>query len=345
MSRYIIIGAGAVGVSFAAELQRAGRDVLVVARGAQLAALRAGTVRYARPDETRTLRLPAAGLSGPDEVQLAEGDVLLVTVKTQDADAVLADLAWRPVRGTDGSSRPAAAAVPVITVQNGLDAERSALRRFAAVIGGMLMIPAGFVAPGEVAVPSWPAVGIVYLGAYPSGAHPILPEVAEDFTAAGFVTHVVPEIQAVKAAKLAISVTFALGALYPAGPLRDQASALLTAEARDILTASGLSIADLARPGDHSQIKFRPTTGPQYTGNSTAQSLTRSTPVETDFLNGEIVLAARLLGREAPANAAVAERVHRARRDGTPAGSLDDADLLATLPELVTVAESEAASR
>lgn len=40
------------------------------------------------------------------------------------------------------------------------------------------------------------------------------------------------------------------------------------------------------------------------------QSLTRAAPVETDFLNGEIVLAARLLGRAAPANAAVAGRVH-----------------------------------
>ncbi len=338
MSRYIIIGAGAVGVSFAAELHQAGRDVLLVARGAQLAALRAGTVRYARPDVTRTLALPAVG--GPDEVDLAEGDVLLVTVKSQDADAVLADWAWRPVAGAGGSSRPAAAAVPVITLQNGLDAERSALRRFAAVIGGMLMIPAGFTAPGEVAVPSWPAVGIVYLGAYPHGSHPVVEPAAADFTAAGFVTHVVTEIQPVKAAKLAISVTFALGALYPAGPLRDRASALLAAEAREVLTASGRSIADLARPGDQKQIAFRPTDGPQYTGNSTAQSLTRSTPVETDFLNGEIVLAARLLGRDAPANAAVAARVHRARREGTPAGGLDDADLLATLPQLAPVTEA-----
>jgi thiosulfate/3-mercaptopyruvate sulfurtransferase len=333
-TRYIIIGAGAVGVTFAAELQRAGRDVVLIARGRQLAALRAGTLRYARPDATRALRLPVAG--GPDEVALADGDVLVLTTKAQDADPVLADWAWRPVRSPGGSSRPAAAAIPVITVQNGLDAERAALRRFASVLGGVLLVAAGYVAAGEVAATGWPAVGIAWLGAYPRGGHPRLATVAADFTAAGFLTHVTGEIQRVKAAKLTVSVTFALGALYRPGALRDRAAALLADEARDILTASGLGIADLAADAgpERSQIAPRPTAGPQYTGNSTAQSLTRATPLETDFLNGEIALAARLLGRAAPANFAVAERVHRALREGTPAGSLDDADLLATLPQL-----------
>jgi glycine/D-amino acid oxidase-like deaminating enzyme len=40
--RYVIIGAGGIGVTFAAELHRAGRDVVLVARGAQLDALRSG---------------------------------------------------------------------------------------------------------------------------------------------------------------------------------------------------------------------------------------------------------------------------------------------------------------
>jgi 2-dehydropantoate 2-reductase len=334
VTRYVIIGAGAVGVTFAAELDRAGRDVLLIARAGQLAALRAGTLRYARPDATRTLSLPAA--AGPDEVTLAEGDVLVLTTKTQDADAVLADWARRPVKSGDGSWRTAAELIPVITVQNGLDAERSALRRFATVFGSVLWVAAGYVASGEVAATGWPAVGIAWVGTYPRGPHPLLPAVAADFTAAGFLTHVTDEIQPVKAAKLTASVTFALAALYQPGPLRDRAAALLAAEARDILAAAGYRLADLAADtrGEREQVRPRPTSGPQYTGNSTAQSLTRAAPVETDFLNGEIVLTARLLGRQAPANAAVAERVHRARREGTPAGRLDDADLLATLPHL-----------
>ena len=108
VTRYIIIGAGAIGVTLAAELQRAGKDVLVVARGGQLGTLRAGTLRYARPDGTRDLALPAA--AGPGEVALTDGDVLIVATKTQDADAVLADWAWWPVASAGG--RPAAAVIP-----------------------------------------------------------------------------------------------------------------------------------------------------------------------------------------------------------------------------------------
>ena len=338
VTRYIIIGAGAIGVTLAAELQRADKDVLVVARGGQLDALRAGTLRYARPDGTRDLALPAA--AGPGEVALTDGDVLIVATKTQDADAVLADWAWWPVASAGG--RPAAGVIPVITVQNGLDAERSALRRFETVLGAVLWVAASYVASGEVAAVSWPSPGIIWLGAYPGGAHPLLAPVAADLSAAGFLTHIVPEIQPWKAAKLTRSVAFALHALYRPGPLRERAERLLHDEAREILAASGLDIADPVADinGERDRVTPHPTQGPRYTGNSTVQSLTRASGVETDFLNGEIVLAGRLVGRAALANAAIAERVHRAVRDGTIAGSLDDADLTATLPELAGSSEA-----
>src|SRR5579871_5037304 len=89
--RYVIIGAGAVGITLAAELQAAGRDVVVVGRGRQLELLRAGALRYLTPDGTRTLSVPAA--SGPDEVRLEPRDVLVLATKTQDAHAVLAQWA------------------------------------------------------------------------------------------------------------------------------------------------------------------------------------------------------------------------------------------------------------
>ncbi len=349
--RYIVIGAGAVGVAIAAELQRVGRQVLIIARGDQLAALRAGTLRYARPDGTRRLRLPVA--AGPDEVTLRPQDVLIITTKTQDADAVLADWAWRPVepgpgpgdgpRPADGPEpadssvvRPAAAVIPVVTVQNGLDAERSALRRFATVVGAVLWIAAGYVTPGEVAVPAESSVGVAWLGGYPRGGHPVIEPLAADLAASGWVIHVVDDIRRHKAAKLTASATFALSALFQPGPLRDEAERLVRAEARQVLEASGQDLADLAAEaaGDLPGNRRGTTSGPQYGGNSTWQSLSRAGSVETDFINGEVVLAARLIGRDAPVNAAIAERVHRAQRDGTPAGSLDEKDLLATLPRL-----------
>jgi thiosulfate/3-mercaptopyruvate sulfurtransferase len=334
MSRYVIVGAGGIGVTLAAELQRAGREVALVARGAQLAAVRAGELRYARPDGTR--RLSLTGIGDPGELELTADDVLVLAIKTQDVEPAIAQWAPRPVRLADGAATTAGASIPVLTLQNGLEAERIALRRFRSVIGGVLWLPASYLRAGEVSAPGWPAAGVVWLGAYPGGQHPGLAAIAADLRAGNFETQVVEDIQRWKAAKLTSSVTFVLSALYPPSELRDRASQLLRDEARDILTASGLDIADIAREttADTSRVTARPTLGVEYGGNSTWQSITRSSPLETDFLNGEIVLAARLLGRAAPVNEAIAQRADRAWRDGTAAGTLGPDDLLATVPQL-----------
>jgi 2-dehydropantoate 2-reductase len=334
VSRYIIVGAGGVGVTFAAELQRAGRDVVLVARGAQLEFLRAGKLRYVRPDGARNVGLPAAG--DPAEVALVPDDVLVLATKTQDAEAALASWAGQPVRYPDGTQRTAAASIPVLTTQNGLETERIALRRFAAVLAGVLWVPATYTRPGEVISAGAPAVGVTWLGAYPAGSHPRLAAIAGDLRAAGFEAQVVEDITRWKAAKLLGSVTFVLTALYPAGELRDLAAQVLREEAREILAAAGCGIADMAAESTARLDRFavQPVAGRAPGGNSTWQSLARSSPLETDFLNGEIVLAARLLGKTAPANEAVTERAHRAWREGTAAGSLSLDDLLAVLPQL-----------
>ena len=334
MSRYVVIGAGGVGVSIAAELQRAGREVVIVARGAQLEFLRAGKLRYARPDGARYLELAAVG--DPGEVDLTSDDVLVLATKTQDAEAAVADWASRPVRHPDGTRRQAAASIPLLTTQNGLETERLALRRFASVLAGVLWIPATYLQAGEVISAGTPAVGVFWLGAYPGGSHPRLAGVADDLRAAGFEVQVVQDILRWKAAKLLGSVTFVLAALYPAGERREQAAQLLRTEAREILVAAGYDIADVAAEttADVSRFSAAPMAGRERDGISTWQSLSRSSPLETDFLNGEIVLAARLLGKTAPANEAMAERARAAWRDGVAPGSLSEDDLLATLPQL-----------
>jgi ketopantoate reductase len=65
-------------------------------------------------------------------------------------------------------------------------------------------------------------------------------------------------------------------------------------------------------------------------GSSTWQSLARGTgAIETDFLNGEIVLLGRLHGIPGPLNAALAELADRHARAGTAPGSLSPQDILA----------------
>ncbi|MCS7475493.1 ketopantoate reductase family protein [Umezawaea endophytica] len=329
MTRYVVIGAGAVGATVAAQLHLAGGSSVLVARGAHLAALREGGLRYVRPEGTTTVRVPVVG--GPDELDLTGDDVLVVATKAQDVESVLAAWAWRPVVGHDG---PAAAVLTVVLLQNGLDSERVALRRFATVFGAVTWSATSHLAPGEVVSPSSPIASVFWVGAYPSGTHPALDALAADFTAAHLAVQVVPDIARWKAGKLLAILPNALTAVYAPSPARDAVAEALRAEARAVFDLVGQPVADFRAEStvDLAGFTALPIPSKERPGSSTWQSVARGAPVESDFLNGEVVLLARLHGGSAPLNEAVLRRVHRAVAEGVPAGSLGDDDLALLLP-------------
>ncbi|MFC7659614.1 ketopantoate reductase family protein [Pseudonocardia benzenivorans] len=99
--RYVIVGAGAIGGTVGGLLHQAGNDVVLVARGAHLDALRRDGLTLDRPSGTTTLRVPVAGTLA--EAGLRDGDdpdLLVVATKLQDAE---------PVLDQARSSRPASA--------------------------------------------------------------------------------------------------------------------------------------------------------------------------------------------------------------------------------------------
>lgn len=87
--RICVFGAGAVGGYLAARLANAGRDVSIVARGDQLAAIRERGLRLDTPTETITVT-PRASDSPPD---LGEQDLVIVAAKTPALPEVAAAIA------------------------------------------------------------------------------------------------------------------------------------------------------------------------------------------------------------------------------------------------------------
>ena len=63
-------------------------------------------------------------------------------------------------------------------------------------------------------------------------------------------------------------------------------------------------------------------------GSSTWQSLTRGLPLETDYLNGEIVLRGRQHSVPTPVNEALCRLAREAAREGWPPGQLSPDDVL-----------------
>ena len=84
------MGAGAIGGLVGARLFQQGEDVTLVARGAHAEALRRGLVLEA-PDETSILPIPI--ITDPSEGTWTEDTVVLLSVKGQDTESALAQLA------------------------------------------------------------------------------------------------------------------------------------------------------------------------------------------------------------------------------------------------------------
>lgn len=320
MTRYIIIGAGAVGASLAAQFELQNTPYVLVGRGAQIAHITSHGLSYRRPGDIRVIRLNVADTATPPA--LKADDILILTVKAQDVEAATNFWAWRDVEGGGLASD-----LPLVTLQNGLAAEDIALRRFSRIYAGSIMIPARYTVTGEVTVDAEPNVGVVTLGRYPGGLDDTARTIVADLTRAGYLAEASSEIRRWKAAKLQHNVGNATELFGGTDEARAKAAGELAAEARNVLLAAGY---DPAAPSERKvdisgwQIR-RSGEGPGR--QSTWQSFVRGTSSEVDYLNGEIVRLGRLHGVATPLNTAFQQAAARLARDGVGPGSRDIAEI------------------
>jgi 2-dehydropantoate 2-reductase len=333
--RYIIIGAGAVGGTIGGCLALAGHEVVLVARGAHLEALRARGLRLSTPLGTDVIRARAVG--GPGEIDLGPDDVLVVATKSQDSVAVLSEWARRPVAGGGDAGED----LPVFCAQNGVANERFALRRFRRVYGTCVWLPATHVAPGEVAAHGQPLAGLLWIGRYPGGTDETAERVAAGLAGSRLLAPVSPAVMRWKYRKLLGNLGNAIEALCGhRGPGLDgdpdsAARELIertTAEGVTALAAAGIdcaSAAEVSQVRDR-HVEYGQVAGVRRGGGSSWQSLTRGTgSIEADFLNGEIVLLGREHGVPTPVNETLQRLANRAAADRLPPGSLTHAEVLA----------------
>jgi 2-dehydropantoate 2-reductase len=234
---------------------------------------------------------------GPDEIEFRPDDVIVLTMKSQDTQEAL--LALRAA-GVTGQT--------VICGQNGVANERMALRLFENVYGMTVMMPADYTVPGEVNCYGGPKHGIFDLGRYPGGTDAIAEAVAEHLRAANFGVFVLDDVMRSKYGKLISNLGNVLEAAL--GPDSDRKAFIgkVQAEAEAVYRAAGivwnavgLGTTDPRREG---VMEMRSVAGAPRFGGSSTQSLQRGSPsIETDYLNGEIVLLGRLHGVPTPANA------------------------------------------
>lgn len=289
--RFIVYGAGAIGAAIGGLLHESGYPVVLIARGDHGEALRRDGLRLETQGRVTHVRVPI--LTHPREVELVTGDVVLLAVKTQDSADALRDLA-----------AVAPASLLVACAQNGVENERLALRLFERVYGISVMCPAAHLTPGVVQLFATPKSGILDLGRYPSGKDELAEEIAAAFRAAGFDSEARSDILRFKYGKLLFNLGNAIEAVCGPGARKGPIADVVKREALAAMRAAGIDFDEEGAIARAKGVVAQPLGASARPGGSSWQSLVRQTgSIETDYLNGEIVLIGRMAGVPTPANA------------------------------------------
>lgn len=294
--RIAVIGAGGVGGYFGAQLAAAGHDVVFVARGRHLEAIRRNglTVR----SEHAPVHLDAPAVTERiDEIGAA--DLVIVAVKLWDTEDVARRLA--PI---------AAAGAAVLSLQNGV-LKDDVLRAHVgadSVLGGVCYISAVIEEPGIIAHNG--SLARIVLGEYDGSATPRSEEILRALTGAGIDAEVSPDISVALWQKYVFLVglsSVTAATRQPIGVLRDLPATrdLLHRVMAETVAVGRARGVDLASDFAEDRLAFCDTLPPAMS-SSMAFDLSAGNRLELPWLGGGVVAMADELGIAVPDNRALA---------------------------------------
>jgi 2-dehydropantoate 2-reductase len=270
--RIAILGAGAVGGYFGGMLARA-EDVVFIARGRQLEALRSRGLTIRRPEGASTI--PVRASDGP-----VDADVLIVCVKTYDTETACAP--WKGTRAT------------VVTLQNGLGNRERLAPYFSSIVEGIAYVAAEGVEPGVI---QWSAAGHTVIGPSPVSA-----DLKFRFDRNGAPCEIAGNIEQAIWEKLVANAVMNVGATVercPLGELLREPRRETCERAIDELTAVAAAHGIVVRPDARERAWKFCVDHPDFP-SSTQQDLAKGKPLETEALCGELVKRARKVGMSVP---------------------------------------------
>ncbi|HEX2858522.1 MAG TPA: 2-dehydropantoate 2-reductase N-terminal domain-containing protein [Propionibacteriaceae bacterium] len=332
--RYVIIGTGAIGGTIAGRLAQHGVSVVAVARGAHADAIESEGLLLRTPDGDH--RVHPEVWRSPEDARLTADDVLVLAVKSQQAQEALSAWAYLPVAGTDGT---AGERLPVLTCLNGVATEDFALRYFRRVYAVCVWAPCVHVEPGVVEAYLAEVSGIFHMGRYPVGLADVddrvfLGSVQRDWAEAQLGVLLPQDVMAWKYSKLLSNLGNAFNALAGRGEGLDELVERARDEGRAVLEAAGVPVTseEVEAEARAAGPRFGEIPGASHVGSSSWQSLARGRgDIETDYLNGEIVAIAHRLGMDAPLNSRICVLAQEAARSGRAPGSYTVGELAQAL--------------
>jgi 2-dehydropantoate 2-reductase len=289
--RVLVLGAGAVGGYFGARLAGGGHDVTLVARGANLEALRTGGLTVHLPAETLRLRnIRAVG----DPGEVPSPDLVLVCVKSYDT--AVAARALRPAVGPE---------TVVLSLQNGVENEAVLADGLglAPLLVGLTRIGVELVAPASV---RYTGRGEILFGEPDGAESPRALRLAGAFAAARLPHQLRRDVLVVAWEKLAWNAGFnavtALTGTTVGEALGQAGSRELVRRAMEETDAVASALGIPVRRGRLDDVLAESAAEMPGFATSMLQDVRRGRRLEHDALNGAVVRAATRTGIPVPVN-------------------------------------------
>lgn len=293
--RIAIMGSGGVGGYVGAWLQQAGAEIVFIARGAHLAALREQGLRIEHP--THPLHLPRV-VATDDPGSVGPVDLVIFAVKLFDTDSAARSMA--PLLGER---------TRVLTLQNGIDSVamiRKQLDSTATVLGGVMYVSAVIERPGVIRSPGGMHVvvadragGDAIMAAFADAANG-LPgldvKLADDAAQAVWEKFITLASLAGATSLLRARMGAILGNPETQAFLRQ-----LVEEAMAVASARGI----LLRPGLGDEMMAKLAAMPASFRSSMAEDLERGNRLELRWLSGRVHGLGQELGIPTPAHTSV----------------------------------------
>lgn len=290
--RIIVYGAGAIGGTIGGHLVMTGEKIVFIeVSPSHVEAIREQGLKLVTPSGTNVLRVSL--VTAPDQISFGPDDVVFLCVKGQYTEGVLRDL------------RAVTKDVPIFCFQNGVQNEEVVSKYFSRVYGVSIRTGVVYLNPGEVITPGDPP-GYLAMGQYPTGTDDLVEAVAKSLRTAGYVVLVTPKVMLYKWGKLLSNLGNAIGAITnERGDDSDRIGQAARQEAQEILTQAGIHWISTEQMGkewlDYTS-RRRILISTEAKGSSWQSLARQEGTIESDFFQGEIVRAAKLLGRQAPIN-------------------------------------------
>ena len=301
--RILIFGTGGVGGYFGGRLARSGEDVVFVARGEHLRAIKASGLKVTSTDGDFVI-YPAKARDDVGEV--GEVDLVILGVK-----------AWQVPEAARAIKPLVGANTTVLPLQNGVDAVSQLVNELGSesVIGGLCRIVSYVVEPGHIRHAGFEPS--IIIGELDNRHTDRIARIEQVFKRAGFNISIAKDIQVALWTKFLFIASFSgVGAMAnaPAGVLRSDPTwrnYILKAmeEIYALAHARGIKL-----PSDSIQKVMSAVDGlPEDATSSMQRDIAAGKPSELEAQNGAVVRMARESGVEVPTHTRIYEML---RDDG-----------------------------